>query len=538
MYPTTTALSPEDIQTILTLCIKSLDGADQVTRISLSRLASHILPISPEQFPTTLTTLSSHFHNQRYTKRTRIGIISIYQAFLLRLGGVVVEANYGSIVRHLLVEIASPQPQSQISEQLFIKKQITNLLRLVISPLLSEQAQISSILHLSNSYLRVWPPLPSEPVPPTPLILTIVLCEVSGLLSKIGNAPPQVQDSLQDPLQILLAHPSLSVRVHTAWCLRTFSFACPRIVAGLIVGLEEKLRRDINLLASPEQNNNTIRARILGNAYAVSTLTSILPSLPLSLPPESTTQSLLSISRHLLKSAADHPLPIAEVEVEVAWATISGLREAVGGLLVLWRNALPKPLARDTGGGRTEHEWEFLKHVRECAVGSILCFLQSNARSRNMLTLDVERRISTLLTNALLFVTSYEEFRSSVASPPSTHTQTYSVALLQSRIFQSFLLLGFATLPDSTQAMLLSSCISLFAGSEASLGISTVQASIAAAQGYTGYGGASGVWSAGDGYAFGVSSLDVIPADEGIESKTFDIVEDLVSLRNILHKAY
>jgi hypothetical protein len=70
-------------------------------------------------------------------------------------------------------------------------------------------------------------------------------------------------------------------------------------------------------------------------------------------------------------------------------------------LLLLWKNALPKPLNRDNMVQRNFLELCFLAHVRECALGSILTFLEFNSR---ILTLDVTKRLAAMLQNTTMFL--------------------------------------------------------------------------------------------------------------------------------------
>ena len=61
--------------------------------------------------------------------------------------------------------------------------------------MLGEQAQISAIQELSKAYLKRWPAMMPGQTAPNPLVLTIALREVAGLLQQLGNAPSTVQVS-------------------------------------------------------------------------------------------------------------------------------------------------------------------------------------------------------------------------------------------------------------------------------------------------------------------------------------------------------
>ncbi|KAI5295094.1 hypothetical protein KEM56_005711, partial [Ascosphaera pollenicola] len=100
------------------------------------------------------------------------------------------------------------------------------------------------------------------------------------------------------------------------------------------------------------------------------------------------------MATNLLKSSGTSELRVASTQIQVAWTLIGGLMSLgpnfvkihLSQLLLLWKNALPKVLAKDSMAvHRNLLNASFLTHVRECALGSILAFLQFNSR---LLTVD------------------------------------------------------------------------------------------------------------------------------------------------------
>jgi HEAT repeat-containing protein 5 len=226
--------SGSEVDTIVTLCVRSLDNADQVTRHSLAQLVGHLLastqteraiPVpefttkakkeqdsteaglsqasttSAETMKPTFTPsemfhqLSNHFNKPNLSRKTRIGIFDFYAALLTRLGSSFVEANFSLIVGHLMTEIVSnPRNASTRYERLLVRSLVGILLRdLIGTRMLSEQSQISAIQELANAYLKRWPAMMPGQVAPNSAVLVIVLREVAGLLQQLGNAPPPVQ---------------------------------------------------------------------------------------------------------------------------------------------------------------------------------------------------------------------------------------------------------------------------------------------------------------------------------------------------------
>ncbi|KAJ2921172.1 hypothetical protein H1R20_g15918, partial [Candolleomyces eurysporus] len=466
-----------------------------------------------------LLLLSNQLNRHHLSRKIRIGIFDFYAALFNKLGATFVENNFSLIVSHLLTEVVMyPRNGLNRYETLLTRKLVSILLRDLIGVrMLSEQGQISAIKELATLYLKRWPAMMPGKVAPPSAVLVIVLREVAGLLQQLGNAPPPVQDALADPLVTLLSHPSHSVRVNAAWALRCFCYSTPLRLPKAILTVMEKLQRDLGTLLTPAASQD-VPARALGHAYGLAGLVSIIPERPLYVSYD-VSAKVLDMSTQLLKKAAEHDLAIAGVEIEVAWTLISALmalgpnfvRPHLPQLLVLWRNALPKPTNKDnvTGATRSVAEWLFLLHVRESALGAILSFLQYN--SATLVTLDVARRIASVLSNALSFANNFVS--QNVEDPADSQPQLAPrkglsmrdrEALLRRRVYQCFSALGFSSIAESTQLVLLQSAVSLFASPEGYAG-SSVQAAIASSSGSF-----TSVWHSTDGYAYGVTFNDIV----------------------------
>ena len=277
----------------------------------------------------------------------------------------------------------------------------------------------------------------------------------------------------------------------------------------------EKLQRDLTLLASPTASPD-VHLRALGYAYGLAGLLSTIPDRPLYVSYDISAK-VLDMAIQVLKRAGEHDLQVAAVEVEVSWTLISSLmtlgpnfvQTYLPQLLVLWRNALPKPTSKDTtsASGRNPLEWSFLLHVRESALGAILCFLRHN--NPVLVSLDVARRLSSLLNNALQFTVAFlaqsndEQLDQPVASKDGVGlTLRTRESLLRRRIYQCFSSIGFAGITEATQASLLQSTITLFASADGYAG-SPVQAAIASSSGSF-----NSIWQSTDGYAYGLAYFD------------------------------
>jgi len=220
-----------EIESLVSLCVKSLDTADQVTRHTLAQLvglvlsSSQVPAIIPAQDPkknkqdqeeeddpastlppagetkTILTLsemlhqLSMHFNKPQITHKTRVGIFDFYAALFTTLGPTFIETNYGTVIQHFVSEVINtPRNSATRYEVLFVRRLVGILLRDLIGVrMLSEQSQIAAIQEVSNVYLKRWPALMPGSIAPTAHVLTIALREVAGLLQQLGNAPPPVQ---------------------------------------------------------------------------------------------------------------------------------------------------------------------------------------------------------------------------------------------------------------------------------------------------------------------------------------------------------
>jgi HEAT repeat-containing protein 5 len=351
---------------------------------------------------------------------------------------------------------------------------------------------------------------------------------------------PITKDAVAEPLVTLLGHQSHTVRVTASWALQCFCHSTPLRLPKTILIVLEMLQRDLNSLLTPASVPD-VPLRALGHAYGLAALIAIIPERPLYVSYD-VSAKVLDMAIQLLKRAGEHDVNIARVEIEVAWNSISSLmslgpnfvRPHLPQLLVLWRNALPKPTSKDSAV-RTADEWAFLLHVRECALGAILSFLRRN--SSVLVTLDVARRIASVLNNALSFANSFTSQSvldiEEASLPSSSHGFLIRdrEALLRRSVYECFTALGFSSIMDSTQSILLQSVVSLFASPDGYAG-SAVQAAIASSAGTF-----TSVWQSVDGYAYGVTYIELRDnTDKGIDGD-FSIQETDRSNRDTIEVA-
>ncbi|WVQ76597.1 hypothetical protein IAR50_006269 [Cryptococcus sp. DSM 104548] len=560
----------QTLDLITPLAYKSLETADHTTRRALSRMLAHFLAATQAPGsgvvqvdakkktdednsgePTVITSapedksaktlvtiqemlkyISVPYNRPQSPRKLRNALIDVYATLFSTLGAEYVEANYAEIVKHIMTEIVTPQkgPTSRY-EELATRAAADLLLRdLIGERLLSEPGQVNAIRELVGSYLKKWQPtlLPGQPKIDKN-VLIIALREIAGLLEQLGNAPAQIIELLAEPVVRLLGHESYSVRLAATYTLRRFCHINPSQLPRLLNVLVADIQKDLGYLPSPTAPKD-LTQRLTGKSLGLSALIAVSAARPLYVSHDVPTK-VFDMAVSLLKQSSDHDIPRASVEVQVAWNLVAGLMSLgpsfvkihLPQLLVLWRNALPKPSSKDTSvGERGEAEWSYLLQVRECTLSAVLNFLTHN---ESLVNIDVARRLATLFTNTLNFVNGFatayaEALREQATSPNPSPMFTSDPSLvdreatLRRRVLECFTALGPSSATESTQPALLQAAITVFADPENYSGSNT-QAVIAAQSGNF-----AGVWYAADGYAFGLTSTaGVRDIGEGTEEE-------------------
>lgn len=457
------------------------------------------------------------------TKRGRVALLDIYATTLTALGIAWVQTNYATVLRHLIDDLPKhSRSTASRAEVLTLRSGVNLILRRVIGErMLGEQAQVTAAQEICNSYLKRYPVvMPGQPPPPSKYTLVLALGEVAGLLHQLGNAPPQILDTLYDPLLRCMAHPSHSVQISAAWCLRTLCHIYPVQLAKTIPALVELLNKDLKTLnGAGERGGAEVSKRAIGHARGLAAVLSVIPSRPLYTSFDVGSQ-VMDMASSLLKSCGDHSWSIASVEIQVAWTLLSALmslgpnfvRPHMDHLTLLWRNALPKPDNLNGGSSsssapssRSEAEWALMLHLRESALGCILAFLSHN--DTPLLSLDTARRLVALLSNTLAFVDNFASQHPGLAQeqiPGAERSQLTLLDrehLLRRRLFQCFAALATNAAMEPLQDSLISVSLHTFAEPDRYVG-SAAQAAIAASAGSF-----TTLWAMSDSYAFGVTSL-------------------------------
>lgn len=219
---------------------------------------------------------------------------------------------------------------------------------------------------------------------------------------------------------------------------------------------------------------------------------------------------VLSQATDLLKTSSSSELRTASTQIQVAWILIGGLmalgpnfaKVHLSQLMLLWKNALPKPLGKENLSQRGLLEMSFLAHVRECALGSILVFLEFNSK---LVTLDGSRRIAAMLQNTIAFLDELPRPKSaediSQRLFPTLQLHDFST-MVRRRVLQCFSKLVNIDHADVlSQSNLLSLAISSFAD-PGFIAAKPQESSISnLASNF------ENLWDLGDNFGFGVTGL-------------------------------
>lgn len=454
--------------------------------------------------------LSSQYLRGTTTNRGRAAIISCYVTILRRLKSGIVETNFGVIADHLLIDILSNATVCHHRHRLLLTRQfVQKILGDVVGrQILAEVAQINAAKYLINDHLKNYPRVLKERSEPDKHTLTGALNLLASFIHSLGSAFTSIADGCREALIQVLQHPSYTVQIHASYCLRLFTLTCPQQIIQCASICMNCVNRELGLLNTGRWSSRRCvgYANGLAAVLSISTLQPLYSSLEIS-------SRILQQAIDLLKSSGDAELRISATQVQVAWILLSGLLSIgpnfvkihLPQLLLLWRNALPKALNNENIGQRTLGEVSYLVHVRDCALGSILSFLEFNGR---LLTNDVSRRIAAMLHNSIDFVEHLPAVKpDSDMSPRITPSLQLPdlTQMARRRILQCFARLAIRNAHTSRETIghsnLLAFAASCFADPE---GYSqrSFGASIANSVGTF-----ESIWNVTDNYGYGISGL-------------------------------
>lgn len=486
------------------------DGEETISRPgspSTKRNASKLEFSLPEIF----RQLSVQYVRSAISNRTRVAIIHCYIKILKSLDAKSVASSYGFIADHLLIELSNnPFIMHNRHRLLLTRKFVQKILAQVVgSKILGESGRFNAARVLINDILKNYPQVIKEREEPSKHTLIGALDALAALISSLGSAFAIIGDNCREALLQVLQHLSYSVQIHASHCLRVFVLACPQQFLPCASICMNSVTRELVMLTTGRQSSR----RCVGFANGLAAVLSISPLQPLYSSLEISTR-VLSTAISLLKSSSRADLRVSSTQIQVAWILMGGLMSLgpnfvkihISQLLLLWRNALPRPLTAENTAQRQASEIIYLTHVRECALGAILSFLEFNNK---LITVDVSKRIAAMLHNTVEFLESLPIKKPTSDDTPQRHISSLQlqdlILMVRRRVLQCYTkLISFSPLASSdvlTQSNLVTLAVSLFADPEVyaagSLGSSIVNSA----------GNFENIWEISDNSGFGICGL-------------------------------
>ncbi|KAJ3163191.1 hypothetical protein HDU86_002360 [Geranomyces michiganensis] len=404
------------------------------------------------------------------SREVRIGTLEAYAATLRRFGPKFVEANYAAIVKSILDISASPKLITSAADAVLMRECCGFLLREAVGKMLSETAQINAVKELGNGWLRKWPAVLNTDIAPPDLALVCVLNELASLLIDLGPAVAGEEGAIIEPLLKLLGHPSRSVNLALAWCLRCLSAALPSYMPTLIGKLMALVQKDLTHLQGDKPE---FLARFLGYGNVLAGLISAAPTRTLYASFE-TMARIFGLCAQLLRTATtSRDFKAIGAQSRVAWTLMGALmclgpdfvRVHTSQLLLIWKNVFPKPAPKESTN-RSEPEWEYLLMSREAALAALHSFMVHNPKE--LATSDVAKRITVCLNNTLSFVTALPTVYSAGPPPapgfPNPEVRFYHMeSFLRKRLFMCYKALTPASTYELSYSVLLRVTLDVFA---------------------------------------------------------------------------
>ncbi|KAE8354782.1 armadillo-type protein [Aspergillus coremiiformis] len=460
--------------------------------------------------PDLLRQLSTQYLKSTTSNRARAGIAVCYKHVLRILGDKLVEERYGEIANHLIFDLLNhPTVTYNRFRLLVTRKFVKSILEDTVGrQSLRENSQLNAAKWLINDVLKDYPQVIQERREPSKYSLTSALSALSSLISSLGSAFVALAEPCREALLQVLPHPSYTVQIHAAHCLRSFVLACPNQLLSCVTICLNSLNREVGQLSTPRQAPR----RCVGYANGLSAMLSTSRLQPLYGSVEVYSR-VFAQATELLKTSSNSELRTASTQVQVAWILIGGIMPLgpsfvkihLPQLMLLWKNALPKHLGKENFTQRGNLEMSFLAHVRESALGSLLVFLEFNSK---LITADGARRIATMLQNTVGFLDDLPRQKSVTDISQRLHPslQLHDIAtMVRRRVLQCFSkLIHVHPLSHGdviSQTSLLSLAISSFAEPDFTQS-GALESSIAASTAQF-----ENLWDLCDNFAFGLTGL-------------------------------
>uniref|UniRef100_A0A8C3QLI6 HEAT repeat-containing protein 5A n=1 Tax=Cyanoderma ruficeps TaxID=181631 RepID=A0A8C3QLI6_9PASS len=460
-----------DLDSVVTLCFKSFEGSNYDVRLAVSKLLGTILAKALTSKQKTASTkqnfrrisledvmelLGTGFlrgscgflrasgdmlkGTSSVSRDVRVGVTQAYVVFVSTLGAQWLERNFSAFLAHILDLVSQSHPKAIQSpmDAIGCRRCVSFILRATVGGLLGEKAQIAAAKEICQAIWKLKKvvdaamsdgnletKINTTDVTASQHVLVCALQELGSLIHCLGTtAAPLLQDSSTGVLEAVISvilHPSISVRLTAAWCLRCIAVALPSYVSLLLDRCIERLSA---LKSCPEA--------VTGYSFAVAALLGAVKHCPLGIP-HGKGKVIMTVAEDLLCSASQNSR-ISLQRMQAGWLLIAALvalgpavvQHHLPRMLLLWKCIFPSsPKDLETEKTRGDaFTWQVTLEGRAGALCAIKSFVSHCA---GLLTDEVVQRLLPPLPSAVDLLTQlssiYKSYGNSLKIPSTVYRQ-------------------------------------------------------------------------------------------------------------------
>ncbi|XP_062973856.1 HEAT repeat-containing protein 5A isoform X2 [Elgaria multicarinata webbii] len=482
-----------DLDSVVTLCFKSFEGSNYDVRMAVSKLLGYVLvstvtskqgtasarqSVRKTSFEEALELLGTGFlrgssgflrasgdilkGTNSVNRDVRVGVTQAYVVFISMLGGQWLERNFSALLSHLLDLVSQSHPkaiQTQM-DAICCRRCISFILRATVGGLLGEKAQIATAKEICQAIWKLKKVVDAAMsdgnletrssttnIVASQHMLICALEELGNLIHGLGTtAAPVLQDpstGVLDAVISIILHPSISVQLAAAWCLRCIAVALPCFLSPL---LDRCIERLTALKSSPEA--------VTGYSFAIAALLGAVRQCPLGIP-HCKGKVIMMVAEDLLRSASQNSR-ISVQRMQSGWLLIAALmtlgpavvQHHLPRMLLLWKCAFPiSPKDLETEKSRGDSfTWQVTLESRAGALCAIKSFI---LYCGGLLTDEVIQRLLPPLPCAVDLLTQLTSLNKTYGNPLKPSSVTY-----RKRLYELLTLLPPKTYEGSFSAVL------------------------------------------------------------------------------------
>ncbi|XP_008101606.2 HEAT repeat-containing protein 5A isoform X2 [Anolis carolinensis] len=464
-----------DLDSVVTLCFKSFEGSSYDVRMAVSKLLGCVLvsAVTSKQgtassrqnvrkisFEEALDLLGTGFlrgssgflrtsgdilkGTSSVSRDVRVGVTQAYVVFISTLGGQWLERNFSALLSHVLDLVSQSQPkaiQTQL-DAICCRRCISFILRATVGGLLGEKAQIATakeicqaiwklkkVVDAATSDCNVETRVGTTDVITSQNMLICALEELGNIIYGLGTtAAPVLQDSstgVLDAVISVILHPSISVQLAAAWCLRCIAVALPCFLSPLLDRCVERLTA---LKSSPEA--------VTGYSFAIAALLGTVKQCTLGIP-HCKGKVIMTVAEDLLRSASQNSR-ISIQRMQSGWLLIAALmtlgpavvQHHLPMMLLLWKCAFPlSPKDLETEKSRGDSfTWQVTLESRAGALCAVKSFI---LHCGGLLTDEVIQRLLPPIPYAIDLLTLLPSLNKTYGNPLKPSSVNYRKRLYE-----------------------------------------------------------------------------------------------------------